>query len=569
MYHWYGRSAMCYAYLADVSPGDDLRAPQSSFRTSRWYTRGWTLQELIAPSFVTFLSDDWTVIGTKHSLFDLIEEITGIPSEVLLSVEPLDEFSVAQRLSWAANRETTRVEDRAYSLLGIFNINMPTLYGEGELAFRRLQEEIVRRVPDQSIFAWEKIYVRLRPRVDIVDAWSGDQAKVTGWPSKDWATRRHKDDATCLLAPDLSMFIDACVIRAVSHQDVLRLVLPDLPVPEYTFTPHGIRTQLPLVPISLCLPHITDAPGSYLGSSYLAILGCEHIDYPDHLLGRFCYILPSNSGVDYLYSGYARFNRGEERSYGFYGLFPLSPATIERCRASIRVRTVYICGQPQRNTLEPPDRSREPHERISLALLKGNVRDVLRTSGYKAELRITPDPVLTLSNDKHVMTVEFRRTLWEDGRGFIMRADAKMSRISHSPSRAEDANAVPSSVAFWDSTPWRDSLNEEVIVFQPGASEKVVLRLSMAYARAALYVLRVKVHCEATSSGRPESPGHNNGVGLTVRIEPPEDEGTRVQRTSDDGRHSMLPAQNEAGIARVERAGEDEVERGRRRNALC
>ena len=185
-------------FRSDVSPGDDLRAPQSSFRKSRWYTRGWTLQELIAPGFVTFLSDDWTVIGTKHNLFDLIEEITGIPSEVLLSVEPLDEFSVAQRLSWAAHRETTRVEDRAYSLLGIFNINMPTLYGEGELAFRRLQEEIVRRVPDQSIFAWEKIYVRLRSRVDLLDAWSHDQAEVTGWRSKDRVDMTHKDDSTCL-----------------------------------------------------------------------------------------------------------------------------------------------------------------------------------------------------------------------------------------------------------------------------------------------------------------------------------------------------------------------------------
>ena len=140
MYRWYCLSTVCYAYLADVPPGKDSREEESAFRRSRWFERGWTLQELIAPSSVTFLAADWTPIGSKHILADLIEDIAGIPDEALLHAQSLDEFSVAQRLSWAARRETTRVEDRAYSLLGIFDINMPTLYGEGELAFRRLQE---------------------------------------------------------------------------------------------------------------------------------------------------------------------------------------------------------------------------------------------------------------------------------------------------------------------------------------------------------------------------------------------------------------------------------------------
>ena len=83
----------------------------------------------------------------------VIEEITGIPAEALVHAETLDSFSVAQRLSWAARRETTRVEDRAYSLMGIFDINMPTLHGEGDRTFRRLQEEIVRRMTDQTLFA--------------------------------------------------------------------------------------------------------------------------------------------------------------------------------------------------------------------------------------------------------------------------------------------------------------------------------------------------------------------------------------------------------------------------------
>ncbi|EJF59921.1 hypothetical protein DICSQDRAFT_24107, partial [Dichomitus squalens LYAD-421 SS1] len=154
MYQWYGRSVECYAYLADVPPGEDPRSPKSKFRSSRWFERGWTLQELVSPSEVKFLLNDWNIIGTKHVLVDPVSEITGISDEALLHEKSLDEFSVAQRLSWAAKRETTRVEDRAYSLLGIFDINMPTLCGEGERAFRRLQEEILRRVPDQSIFAW-------------------------------------------------------------------------------------------------------------------------------------------------------------------------------------------------------------------------------------------------------------------------------------------------------------------------------------------------------------------------------------------------------------------------------
>ncbi|TBU37126.1 hypothetical protein BD309DRAFT_1084867 [Dichomitus squalens] len=145
MYQWYGHARDCYAYLADVPPGKDPRLPWSKFHSSRWFTRGWTLQELIAPSKVKFLSNDWSLIGTKLTLVDVIEETTTIPREALLRLESLDVFSVAERLSWAARRETTRVEDRAYSLFGIFDINMPTLYGEGERAFRRLQEEILRR----------------------------------------------------------------------------------------------------------------------------------------------------------------------------------------------------------------------------------------------------------------------------------------------------------------------------------------------------------------------------------------------------------------------------------------
>ena len=125
-----------------------------AFSRSRWHTRGWTLQELIAPRVVFFLSDSWEFMGSKSELADRLEGITGIPTSVLRLERKPQDFCIAQRMFWAARRQTTRLEDEAYSLLGIFNINIPTLYGEGRKAFRRLQEEIMKQSPDTTLFAW-------------------------------------------------------------------------------------------------------------------------------------------------------------------------------------------------------------------------------------------------------------------------------------------------------------------------------------------------------------------------------------------------------------------------------
>jgi len=145
MFQWYENAEVCYAYLADV--------PDLGFAESRWFTRGWTLQELIAPTTVVFLDRDWREIGTKEGLKRAITDCTGIPGNIL-DGDHLESASVAQRMSWAAKRKTTRPEDRAYSLLGLFGVNMPLLYGEGERAFIRLQEEIFRISDDQTLFAW-------------------------------------------------------------------------------------------------------------------------------------------------------------------------------------------------------------------------------------------------------------------------------------------------------------------------------------------------------------------------------------------------------------------------------
>lgn len=153
MFSWYKNAQVCYAYLSDVGIVTSLQQKQTDIKKSRWFTRGWTLQELLAPSSVVFFSNDWQSLGTKAELSDLLSDITDIDVDILRGLD-LGFASVAQKMSWASARHTTRVEDVAYCLLGIFNVNMPLLYGEGNKAFHRLQEEILKGSNDLSLFAW-------------------------------------------------------------------------------------------------------------------------------------------------------------------------------------------------------------------------------------------------------------------------------------------------------------------------------------------------------------------------------------------------------------------------------
>ena len=159
MYRWYANAKACYAYLHDVdgpsfpTKPDDEKYPKSKGRPE-WFSRGWTLQEMIAPNDVQFFNKDWQPIGDKKGLAQTLEWITKVPKDVLIDGLEENRLCVAQIISWAANRTTTRVEDRAYSLMGLLDVNMPMLYGEGKKAFRRLQLEIIRSSNDQSIFAW-------------------------------------------------------------------------------------------------------------------------------------------------------------------------------------------------------------------------------------------------------------------------------------------------------------------------------------------------------------------------------------------------------------------------------
>ncbi|KAL5378399.1 hypothetical protein DPSP01_009158 [Paraphaeosphaeria sporulosa] len=149
MFRWYQNSAQCYVYLSDVSTSkrkadhDQFSNTwEPAFRTSRWFTRGWTLQELIAPHRVTFFSKEGNYLGNKSSLEQLIHDITFVPIPALRNA-PLEEFNVEQRISWIGDRQTTREEDMAYSMLGIVGVSMLPIYGEGkDRALRRLRREI-------------------------------------------------------------------------------------------------------------------------------------------------------------------------------------------------------------------------------------------------------------------------------------------------------------------------------------------------------------------------------------------------------------------------------------------
>jgi hypothetical protein len=149
MFRWYRNAARCYAYLSDVSVSQseadtrvNVPAWKADFRRSEWFVRGWTLQELLAPSSVEFFSREWERLGDKRSLIRQVHEVTGIP-HLALQGTLLSRFSVNERLRWSEHRHTTRPEDKAYSLSGVVDVDLAPCYGEGlDGAFRRLHDEI-------------------------------------------------------------------------------------------------------------------------------------------------------------------------------------------------------------------------------------------------------------------------------------------------------------------------------------------------------------------------------------------------------------------------------------------
>jgi hypothetical protein len=241
MFRWYAEAHVCYAYLADVSTMGSSTSQNHSaacaayprpvwgFPSSRWFLRGWTLQELVAPMHVVFYDQDWIEFGTKTTLLDDLVEITGIPSRALMQPSSVHHFSVAERMSWASKRMTTRVEDQAYSLLGLFGVNMPLLYGEGTKAFTRLQLQILTQSDDHSIFAWT----------------------ASGSPS--WKS-------CSVLATSPAMFSSEHT-GSISRYENKNQILPKHPI---AITNMGI---------SMALPILADSSGSFM-----AVLNCSTVD---------------------------------------------------------------------------------------------------------------------------------------------------------------------------------------------------------------------------------------------------------------------------------------------------
>lgn len=166
MFRWYRDAVKCYVYLSDVSanpsnnPSQTGSAWELEFRNSRWFTRGWTLQELLAPYIIEFYSHEKKLLGDKKTLVQLIHEVTDIPTGALRGAA-LSSFSRNERMRWSAGRKTKKPEDKAYCLLGIFEVFMPLIYGEGDNAFTRLEKSIAERYGK-----WTSPHGRYDNRVD-------------------------------------------------------------------------------------------------------------------------------------------------------------------------------------------------------------------------------------------------------------------------------------------------------------------------------------------------------------------------------------------------------------------
>ena len=159
MFRWYKQAQVCWVYLEDVVQTKDENGSSKSsyneFRQSTWFTRGWTLQELLAPQSVFFYDKRWNFIQNKGPLSADIAAVTGIGEWYITFPDKPNYASIAEKMSWASKRVTSRAEDIEYCLLGIFDVNLPLLYGEGgNKAFMRLQLEIIKRSDDESMFAW-------------------------------------------------------------------------------------------------------------------------------------------------------------------------------------------------------------------------------------------------------------------------------------------------------------------------------------------------------------------------------------------------------------------------------
>ena len=184
------------------------------------FTRGWTLQELLAPPNISFRNISWGSIGSLHKLVLIVSDVTGIESEVLLGVRSLEDCCIAEKFSWASFRATSRIEDQAYCLLGLFGVNMPLLYGERKNAFKRLQEELIRTTSDRSILAWHGLGMRRH-----VEYHDGEVSITKDYTDRELALMPHWPHAADLLASSVSDFSGCGQVRlGLEYQSILDAV---------------------------------------------------------------------------------------------------------------------------------------------------------------------------------------------------------------------------------------------------------------------------------------------------------------------------------------------------------
>jgi hypothetical protein len=193
------------------------------FRESEWFTRGWTLQELIAPVCVEFYAEDWASIETKAERYEEIANRTKIDSTVLIRTQEIDLFSVAEKFPWVAHRHVTREEDEAYSLLGLFEVNMPLLYGEGrERAFIRLQEVIFNSKADHTLFLFRhSLHINDQPLLVDSPTRFCDRIKCTLCQSTDLQTVK------CLpFNVRYTNIIASDSWKTQAHEQIMRTITP-------------------------------------------------------------------------------------------------------------------------------------------------------------------------------------------------------------------------------------------------------------------------------------------------------------------------------------------------------
>jgi hypothetical protein len=323
MYVWYQNAAICYAYLSDAKMDylgqyyiqNPILSNEAEIhfaemlRDCRWFTRGWTLQELIAPSRLYFYGQDWGLIGEKGQLSRVLSRITGIDNDTLAEGN-VKEVSIAKRMSWASKRVTTRAEDIAYCLLGIFGVNLPLLYGEGKKAFTRLQEEIMKNSDDQSLFAWEEsAQIDSIPRNQEVaitittDDIQEPEVILPQYHDAESSESRRKG-LTGFLAPSPANFENAGSIVPYRNWDIST---------PYSMTNQGLRVQLEII-------RYEEA------DDYVGILQCH---YEDNYLGPLgVYIRPIVSAD------------GDQFARDAFRLKPV--IVIPEHVARAKLRTIYI-----------------------------------------------------------------------------------------------------------------------------------------------------------------------------------------------------------------------------------